>query len=440
MRAALDWTFSPAGDESIGVALTTSAVPLWMQLSLFDECRTRVERALAALPSEADRDTRQEMKLQAALGGSLVCTRSPTEPETGAAWTKALEIAEGLDDADYRLRSLWGLWYFHISNSRPRVAETFCALATNRPDPNDGLIGDRMIGVTQHTLADLPSGRCHLERVVAGYVASDSRHIICLQPDPLTTARVFLARILWLQGFPEAAMREAENSIADARAASDVVSLCHALALAAGPIALWTGDLASAENHIGMLLDHSTRHSLAYWHALGSSHQGVIVIRRGDVARGLRLLRGGFDELGEANTAFRLLTFLSEKAEALGRGGQIADGLLTIDEAIARSERTEERWPIAEFLRIKGELILLQAGPGAAPAAKNLFRQALDWASRQGTLSWELRAAMSLARLLRDRGSLVDAKALLQPVYHRFTEGFDTADLRTAKAFLDALP
>jgi predicted ATPase len=110
-----------------------------------------------------------------------------------------------------------------------------------------------------------------------------------------------------------------------------------------------------------------------------------------------------------------------------------------IEEANARSERTEECWPIAELLRVKGELLLLQGAPGAAAVAEDHFRQALDWARRQGALSWELPAAASLARLLRDQGRSADAVALLQPVYDRFTEGFETADLKAAKALLDAL-
>jgi predicted ATPase len=126
-------------------------------------------------------------------------------------------------------------------------------------------------------------------------------------------------------------------------------------------------------------------------------------------------------------------------AEALGQAGQIADGLAAIEEAIVRSEATEERWVVAELLRVKGELFLLQGAPGAAAAAEGHFRQALDWARRQGALSWELRAATSLARLLSDQGRSADAAALLQTVYERFTEGFDTADLKVAKALLDDL-
>jgi predicted ATPase len=159
--------------------------------------------------------------------------------------------------------------------------------------------------------------------------------------------------------------------------------------------------------------------------------------QRGDLAIGLRLLRAGFDEPGAAGSVPRF--FMSLMAEALGRAGQIADGFAAIEEAIVRSERTEERWRTAEFLRIKGELFLLQSTPGAVAAAEGYFRQALDCARRQGALSWELRAATSLARLLSDQGRSADATALLQPVYGRFTEGFATADLKAAKALLDDL-
>ena len=126
-------------------------------------------------------------------------------------------------------------------------------------------------------------------------------------------------------------------------------------------------------------------------------------------------------------------------AEALGRAGEIVDGLAVAEEAIARSERDEGRWAIAELLRVKGELLLLRGTQEAEAAAEDHFRQALDWARGQDALSWELRAATSLAPLLHDQGRSADAIALLQPVYDRFTEGFDTADLKAAKALLEVL-
>ncbi len=232
-------------------------------------------------------------------------------------------------------------------------------------------------------------------------------------------------------------MRTAESSVADARATNHAISLGLALAVAACPIALLIGDLAAAEHYVEMLLDHSTRHALARWRAFGRCYQGVLVIQRGDLDTGLRLLRAGFDEPGAAGSVPQFFTFLM--AEALGRAGQIADGLAAIEEAIVRSERTEERWVIAELLRIKGELLLLQGAPGAAAAAEDHFRQALDWARRQGALSWELRAATSLARLWRDQARRKEARELLAPVYGRFREGFETVDLKTAGALIEEL-
>jgi predicted ATPase len=126
-------------------------------------------------------------------------------------------------------------------------------------------------------------------------------------------------------------------------------------------------------------------------------------------------------------------------AEALGQAGEISEGLAVVEGAIVQSEHTEERWRIAWLLRVKGELLLLQGGSSAAATAEDHFRQALDWARRQGALSWELRAATSLAQLLRDQSRPADAMALLQPVYDRFTEGFDTFDLQAAKALIDVL-
>jgi predicted ATPase/DNA-binding winged helix-turn-helix (wHTH) protein len=441
LRAALDWAFTPGGDASVGVALTAAAVPLWMHLSLMEECRGRVERALAAIAAGAGQDAHREMKLLAALGTSLVYTRGAVS-EVDAVTTKALEIAESLGDAEYQLRLLWGLWAFRVSGGQHRgaltLAQKFYTLAAKRPDPNDRLIGEQIIGASQHYLGDLFSARGHLERVVAHYVApAQKSEIVRFRVDQWAAAHVYLARILWLQGLPDQAMRTAESSVAAARATNHAMSLGLALAVAACPIVLWIGDLAAAEHYVEMLLEHSRRHALPRWRALGRSYQGVLAIQRGDLSMGLQLLRAGFAEPGAAGSVPRFFTFLL--AEALGRAGQIADGLAAVEEAIVRSERSEERWAVAEMLRIKGELFLLQGAPGAAAAAEGHFRQALDWARRQDALFWELRAATSLTRLLKDQGRSADALTPLQPIYDRFTEGFATADLKAAKALLDTL-
>jgi predicted ATPase len=152
---------------------------------------------------------------------------------------------------------------------------------------------------------------------------------------------------------------------------------------------------------------------------------------------GSRLLRAGFDDFADSRPALQFVGLLM--TAVLGHAGQDSEGFVELNEAIERPEQTDECWLIAELLRIKGEFLLSQDPQGAATAAEDHFRKALDWARRQGALSLELRAATSLARLLRDQGRSADAAALLQPVYDRFREGFDTADLKTATALLDEL-
>src|SRR6202049_4620795 len=144
------------------------------------------------------------------------------------------------------------------------------------------MIGERMMCTAQYYLGDLLSARRHIERVLADDVApAHKSQIVRFEVDPSVAARVYLARILWLQGLPDQAMQIAESSVAEARATNHAMSLGHALAVAACPIALFMGDLAAAEHYVEMLLDHSTRHALARWRAFGRSYQGVVLIPRG---------------------------------------------------------------------------------------------------------------------------------------------------------------
>ena len=442
LRVALDWAFSANGDASIGVALTAAAVPLWMHLSLMEECRGRAERALAAIASGTGGDARREMQLHVALAISLMYIRGAAVSEIGAVGTKALEIAESLGNAEYRLRSLFGLWSFNFNSGQHRVALTlaqrFHALAATRPDPINRLIGERMIGASQYYLGELVSARRHIERVLAHSVAPVQKSEISrFEGDEWVQARAYLARILWLQGLPDQAMRAAESSVADARATNHAISLGLVLLGAACPIALWIGDLAAAEHYVEMLLDDSTRYALPRWRVFARCYQGMLAIRRGDADTGLRLLRAAFGEPAADGSAPRLLAFLISAAS--GHVRQIADGLPAVEEAIILSELTEERWLNAEVLRIRGELFLTRGAPGAAVAAEDCFHQALDWAQRQGALSWELRCATSLARLWRDQARSEEARQLLASAYDRFTEGFATADLKAARALLDDL-
>jgi predicted ATPase len=252
-------------------------------------------------------------------------------------------------------------------------------------------------------------------------------------------ARAVLARILWEQGFPNQAMAVAQRSIEDAQALDHALSLCIALAVGMCPVALAIGDVDQSERAVAMLLDYSTRNALTYWHGWGQAFKGVLLNNRGN-ATGLQVLASALgEELPGDSPARRHVAFLGEFAEALGRAGQFAEGFAAIDEAINRCERDEGRWCFAELLRIKGELALREGAPNAGEVAGIYFLQSLDWTRRQQTLSWELRTVTSLARLRRDQRRIREARSLLGSVYARFTEGFETADLRTARAFLDEL-
>jgi predicted ATPase/DNA-binding SARP family transcriptional activator len=194
VRTALDWAFSRAGDTAIGVALTVAAVPLWFQLSLLAECRQRAEQAQASLGP--GRDARREMQLCAALGVSLMQTKGPA-PDTIAAWTTALEIADRLGDVDYQLRSIWGLWHFRVSRGECRaaleLAEAF-RVRVAHADPADRPVGDRMLGASLHYLGEQMRARRHLEAMLEHYVAAARQaHTIRFQYDQPLLARMILA-------------------------------------------------------------------------------------------------------------------------------------------------------------------------------------------------------------------------------------------------------
>jgi hypothetical protein len=435
VRAALDWAFSPGGNRSTGVALTVAAVPIWIHLSLLNECHNRTTQALGHLGTDGTTDPRQEMKLFSALGASTF-----EAPQMGVAFTRALDIAKSLGDTEYQLRALCGLYFNHTGSGRYRIAlqfaQKFYDLAKSGSDTNHQLYSERTMGVAKHLLGDQISARRHLEQVLSHDTTVDhSLSVIRFQTDLRVSAHAFLARVLWLQGFPDQAVRAAEIGTEEARATGHAISLCYALALAACPIAVWVGNLNAAACYTEMLLELSRKHSLSLWRAFGSMFQKVVALKSGNLATAPRLLQFGIDEW-PSNFSYQSLIGLTELVESAVDSGRIAEGLALVEAGI---DQSEAGWVTPELLRLKDELFQLQGTPASADASEALFRQAQDGARRQGTLSWELRAATSLARLLRKQGQSDHVVAVLQPVFNRFTEGFGTADLVAAKQLLDQL-
>ena len=443
LRAALDWAFAPEGDAALGVALTIAAVPLWFQLSQLGECRARVERSLSTLSAMSGRDPRRELQLQAALGWSLMYTTGPAR-ETGAAWATALQLAETLEDTDYQLRALWGLWAGHINNGKFRqalkFAERFATVATEASDPSDALIGERLLGTAFYFLGEQTRARGHFERMLERYVRPPNRSdVIRFRSDQRVGARMTLSRVLWLQGLADQAMRTVQGAVDDALAIQHGLSLCNLLGAAACPLAIANGDLAAADRYAAMLSHYAGRHGADVWLTYGRCFEGMVLIKRDQFDVGVAMLSAAVAELRTARFAQYYTTFLAALAEGLAGAGEAVQAAAVLDEALARSDEAEEGWILAELLRIKGELVLMLAPRDAAVVAEDYFQQSLELARRQGALAWELRAAMSLARLRHRQRKTSQAGNLLAAVYGRFTEGFDTTDLVAAKALLKTL-
>jgi predicted ATPase/DNA-binding winged helix-turn-helix (wHTH) protein len=445
LRAALTWAFAPGGDASVGVALTAAAVPLWFQLSLVDEGLGWVERALASLEAEPGRDERRRMRLHAALGWLEMYAAAKLD-SSAAAWSTALGLAEELGDADYQLRALWALWADRTNHGELRealaLADRFRGLAAvGTADAADRLVGERMTGASLHFLGDQAGARERIERMLGRYVTPVHRaHTVRFQFDQRVTARITLARVLWLQGFADAALREVGDNVEHALSTSHTLSLCNALAQAACPVALLAGDLAAAERYAAMLRGRTAAHALDVWRAYADGFEGELLVRRGDPDAGLPLLRAAVDQLRRAGFVQCLTAFLAALALGVADAGrQVEEGLAAVEEGLARCERTGERWCLPELRRIKAEVLLKQGAPDAVRAAEALLLQSLRTAREQGALSWELRTATSLAGLWRAQGRGRDARDLLAPVYGRFVEGFAMTDLLRAAAVLKDL-
>jgi len=441
-RLVLDWAFSRSGDVGIGVALTAATVPLWTQLSLLTECRARVEQAIASLGRQVPCDPRRDMRLYLALGHAILHTRASGAPEMSAAFTKALELAEIVDDTRYRLRAIFGLYAHRLTTGECRVAlglaEKFRTVAAETADRSDVPIGNRLIGQALHILGDQPGARRHLEPLVRSRFAT-ARSQILYQYDQRVLLDCYYARVLWLQGCGDQAKRLTESLVDYARTKDHALSLLYALLIAACPIALYVGDLTPVDHHVRLAYELAARHALEVWTVWAQCFEGVLLIKRGEHGPGSQLLHSALERLPEPAFHHHLSLLRAELAAGLGGAAQIAEGLAVVDRALARAEQTEGGWYLAELLRTKGELLLGERAPTASETAEKCFHQSLEVARRQGALSLELRAAMSLARFWRGQSRANQARKILAPVYRRFSEGFGTADLIAAKALLAAV-
>jgi tetratricopeptide (TPR) repeat protein len=379
------------------------------------------------------------MQLYIAFGMALVQLRG-AEQDIGPILSKGLEIAESINDVDAELRALWAMWTYLDHKGEHRAAEPFAQrfsqVAHKKGDGADILVGERLLGYTAHYLGNQMEARRRLDRVVESYVAPiGQRHVIWFQHDQHVIARIVLARVLCFQGLLDQARRNAQACLTQARTLQNIPTLRYVLGWGLCQVSLMIGDVEAAAESVAMLIDLAARRRLPFWRTIGRAFEGTLAIRRGEFASGSAMLRDALD--ARPGWIVRFPDFLGALAEGLAGLGQLSDALVTIGRALENAEHGEPNWYLAELLRIKGEL-LLQAEEDQTEA-EGCFRQALDLAGEQGALLWQLRVAVSFARLRLRQDRPEQARQILAPVYSQFNEGFDAADLRTACAMLKTL-
>jgi predicted ATPase/DNA-binding winged helix-turn-helix (wHTH) protein len=439
LRIALEWSFSETGDRKIAVALTVAAVPMWAGASNVGEAQEWIRKAILALP--LDVEPQLEMELHAALGSTLVFTNGASS-EIETTWTKVLQLAESLGATDQKLSALWGLLSHRINNRDFRdclaLAMRFRETASESSDTSNIYIGDRLVGRTMFFLGDFAGAERHLESAVTHYDPVDrQRHIARYQFDQAVRANSSLAEIYWLRGASDRAMQLAVENVRDAEAIGHELSVCTALGQSACPISIQMGDLSAARKWIDQLSEIAHRRGLLRWQAWASCYDGMVERQNGSPTKGLQILRSALTEFPDTTFRARHNTFIGALALAAASAGEHSFALKAIGDAIDRSDRMEERWSVAELLRVKGEVLL--KGRAGHHHAEELFRKSLEWAVRQGAKAWELRTAVSLARLLSDTKRSKEARVLLSESLAQLDQEYQTLDVRDAKALLNEL-
>jgi non-specific serine/threonine protein kinase len=439
LRAALNWSFSDTGDVRLGVTLASVATDFWLTLSPLSECCDWAGKALGHLG--AAEGTREEMVLQCGLGLALTYVKGMTE-EARSALTRALTLSEALSDFSCRFRALYGLWLFALRVVDCReclaLAHQYELLAESIGDSAARAVAEWMLGMSRYQLGEYARAAVNLQRAIDSYrMAMRSSDLIRFGVHMKVSALSYQTVTFWSLGFADRAIRAGQDAVQEARGVNHPVSLGIALNLSS-ILLVQVGDLDAAERCIDELIDHADKHSLIPSYAAGLCAKGSLMAARGDLVAAERWLRSGLARRREVGYYFFYAFFLGGLAEVLACAGRIEEGLVEIDTALRHANETESLWCIPEVLRLKGSILAKHDQPDFA-AINDHFTRALELARRQGALSWVLRCATSLTRLLSDQGRSADATALLQPVYDRFTEGFATADLKAAKALLDDL-
>jgi class 3 adenylate cyclase/predicted ATPase len=394
---------------------------------------------LALLLDTAERQ-RQELELCTALGAVLQAVRGHAAPETGQAYARARELWEQLGSPSEFLHIPYGQSRYHLYRGEfdlaLRLDEDLLRLSRERNDSSALVLGHVSSGRDLMYAGKFGLSRSHLEEVLRLYDPTPHLPLIHqIGTNPHVNAQVFLAIVLFCLGFPDQALARVDAAIAEARETAHQPALAASLAIGTRVASLVGVDAVLSE-WLDQLAAVTAEQGFPHWAGQGTIFRGWVKVKNGDLAEGISLLRNGLTAFHAAGSEMFMPHHTALLAGACEIAGQIDEAASLLDDALQTIDRTGERWFAAELNRLKGQLMLRQ---GHSEAAEELYCKALNIAQEQEAKLWELRAAVSLARLRSDQGRRVEPFDLLAPVYGWFTEGFDTPDLKGAKALLETL-
>jgi class 3 adenylate cyclase/predicted ATPase len=409
---------------------------------------TRALGQIAVLPATAGL-RREQIKLQVALITPLIHVNGYAAPETKAAVEQArllIEQAEALgeppEDPLLLFAVLYGFWVANYVAFNGDVVldlgAQFLALAERQGATVPLMIGHRLKGMSLLNTGDIAEGRAHLDRAIALYDVGEHRPLANrFGQDVRVAVLSFRALALWALGYPDAALADVDHALNDAREIGQAATLMYALAITSfTPI--HCGHAATATAQLDELTALADEKGALLWKALGMTQKGCVSALIGQASDAVPIITSGITAWRSTGSTLFKPWQLSSLAKAYAELGQFEDAWRSIGEAMTAMETTKERWCEAEVHRVAGEIALMSPEPNAAKA-EACFERALEIARGQKAKSWELRAAASLTRLWRDQGKRNKARDLLTSVCGWFSEGFETRDLKQARALLDDL-
>lgn len=438
VRAALQWSFSISGDIRVGLALGVGAAPLLLNLSMLNECQHWSRKIISAL-DESFRGTQRELTLQASLAMSSMFARGDRE-EVNNSLERGIALAEALRDTEQLPHLLAGLNLFRMRlgdfAGALAAAQRYLVAANEFGGPREKIVGEWMLGGSQHLIGNQAEARQHYESGFERAAAAGVTRSYYFGFDHELWARIGLARTLWLRGFPDQAVAFANSGIQSARGEGHPVTLCICL-IYGTQLFQWRGDDRVAAGLIDELIAIAEKHSLAPYHACGLVRLGELLVAQGETAAGIETLRRARSILAAEGNSILFPAISCSLAEGLVRNGRSEEALDVIKAAVTDVERGAGTFELPELLRVKAN-VLLAVSPVDRTAAESSLLTSLHCARKQSALGWELRSATALFNLLADHERADTVRGMLAQIYGRYTEGFETSDLRAARVLLNS--